>query len=431
MDFAQLGIPLDPDQVGHPEFDPRAMLKLLVYGYSYGIRSSRKLERATHHNLSFIWLLGGLRPDHKTIARFRRDHRGALKEVLRHCAYLCLKLGLIDGNTLFVDGTKVGANASHKNTWTPKRCASALAEIDQRIETILEECDQADQVEEDQPSLVTLRQALQEQQQLRAQVQTTLDELTTQNKTGVNTTDPECGRMRTGPHVEPGYNWQLVVDDKYGLLVHTDVVSASNDVNQLRPQLQHAHDVTGKTCGTACADAGYSNPEEAQTLLDQGVDVIVPVVRHSQFRDHFTYSAETDLYQCPEGHHLKYIGNHIGRDHTRARVYAITNPVLCRECPQFGTCTTSSQGRRLERPFSEAIRERLEQRYQQPDAQAIARRRQCRSEHPFGHLKHNLGMRSFLLRGLAGVRAEAALAATAFNLTRMIKVAGVHALVRP
>ena len=59
------------------------MLKLLVYGYSYGVRSSRRLERETHYNLSFIWLVGGLHPDHKTIAEFRRQHRAALGKVLK------------------------------------------------------------------------------------------------------------------------------------------------------------------------------------------------------------------------------------------------------------------------------------------------------------------------------------------------------------
>jgi transposase len=74
VDLADLGIEIDEHQVGNSEYDPRAMLKLLVYGYSYGIKESRKLERATHHNLSFIWLMGGLKPDHKTIAEFRRQH---------------------------------------------------------------------------------------------------------------------------------------------------------------------------------------------------------------------------------------------------------------------------------------------------------------------------------------------------------------------
>ena len=63
LDFEDLGLTEDEERVGNPEYDPRAMLKLLLYGYSYGVRSSRKLEREAHYNLSFIWLMGGLRPD--------------------------------------------------------------------------------------------------------------------------------------------------------------------------------------------------------------------------------------------------------------------------------------------------------------------------------------------------------------------------------
>src|SRR5512138_1809499 len=72
LDLAGLGLREEPGKEGCPQYDPRAMLKLLVYGYSYGVRSSRKLERECHYNLAFIWLTGGLKPDHKTIAEFRR-----------------------------------------------------------------------------------------------------------------------------------------------------------------------------------------------------------------------------------------------------------------------------------------------------------------------------------------------------------------------
>ncbi len=75
----ELGLVLDAHKVGCPEYHPTAMLKLLLYGYSYGFRSSRKLERATYHNVSFIWLVGGLKPDHKTIAEFRRRNKAVLK----------------------------------------------------------------------------------------------------------------------------------------------------------------------------------------------------------------------------------------------------------------------------------------------------------------------------------------------------------------
>ncbi len=79
LDLDELGIIEDSDKVGNPCYHPRAMVKLLVYGYSYGIRSSRKLERAVNHNLSFVWLMGDLKPDHKTIAEFRRNNKNALK----------------------------------------------------------------------------------------------------------------------------------------------------------------------------------------------------------------------------------------------------------------------------------------------------------------------------------------------------------------
>jgi len=153
LDFTELSIALDPHKVGCPQYDPKAMLKLLVYGYSYGVRSSRKLEREAHYNLSFIWLTGGLKPDHKTIAEFRRKNKSALKKVLAQCARLCIELDLIEGNTLFVDGNKITANASINNTWTKERCKKYLSNIDRRIKQILLECDLVDEKEKDGGSL--------------------------------------------------------------------------------------------------------------------------------------------------------------------------------------------------------------------------------------------------------------------------------------
>jgi len=92
LDMEKLGIQNDPRKVGNAEYEPKAMLKLFVYGYSYGWKSSRKLERALHHNVSFIWLMGGLTPDHKTIAEFRRKNKKALRELIRQCARMCIKL---------------------------------------------------------------------------------------------------------------------------------------------------------------------------------------------------------------------------------------------------------------------------------------------------------------------------------------------------
>lgn len=130
LDLKELGIDLDDRRIGNSRYHPRAMLELLLYGYSYGVKSSRKLEREVHNNLSFIWLMKQLKPDHKTIAEFRRKNKVALKKALTRCAKLCLKLELIDGNVLFVDGTKLRANAGKSNHHSEKWQQSKLEQLD-------------------------------------------------------------------------------------------------------------------------------------------------------------------------------------------------------------------------------------------------------------------------------------------------------------
>jgi hypothetical protein len=144
-------------------------------------------------------------------------------------------------------------------------------------------------------------------------------------------------------------------------------------------------------------------------------------------KEHFTYDRARDCYQCPEGRELTYVGDH---KQNKSRIYSVSSGSICRSCPQFGKCTTAIHGRRVERMFLEEVREKIEERYRQPDAQAIYYRRKLRVEHPFGHMKQNLGIRSFLLRGLAGVRTEASIAGTCFNLTRIMTLLGVEGFLK-
>jgi len=106
LNLNELGIIVNGEKAGAKEYHPKVLLKILIYGYSYEVRSSRKLERACHHNLSFIWLSGDLKPDYRTISRFFRKNKKAIKKVLSQTAKLCMKLGLIEGNSLFVNGSK-------------------------------------------------------------------------------------------------------------------------------------------------------------------------------------------------------------------------------------------------------------------------------------------------------------------------------------
>ena len=433
MDLEALDLVWNPHKVGCPQYDPRVMLKILVYGYSYGIRSSRKLERALHHNVSFMWLAGGLKPDFKTIARFRRDHRQALRKVLKQCARLCIELDLIAGNTLFVDGSKFRGNVSLKNLWALERCERHLARIDERIEAILSECDATDEQEADSGSLVQLQDELKKEEKLKAKVEKVLEKLQSEQIDRFNTTDPESARIhgRQGSHA--GYNAQIVVDDQHGLILHSDVVNDNNDLGQFADQIEKANQTLDNPCQVACGDAGFANANELEKIDAQGIDVIVPSSKQAQGKapgpfdkSQFHYEEQQDAYICPEGVILPF--RRLNGPKRQREYYPGRN--VCNNCPHFGTCTSSiTTGRKIIRYENEAFREKLAARYEEPASQAVYQRRKEKVELPFGHIKRNLGVDSFLLRGLAGVRAEMSLLSSCFNMVRLIGLFGVSGLV--
>jgi transposase len=433
LDFSALGIEIDPQQVGNSEYDPKAMLKLLVYGYSYGIKGSRKLERETHHNLSFIWLMGGLKPDHKTIAEFRRRNKGALKKVLKQCARLCIKLDLIAGNVLFADGAKIRANASRSQTHDQAYYEQLLSEIDGRIEQLLEESEGIDQREEGLGSCVAMEKELAKAERLKSKVKEVLEVFKETDREQINLTDPDCALMRSVQGSHASYNVQSVVDDKHGLIVHAEPVSETSDVNQFARQIEQANEVLEKPCQVGCADAGYADTEELQKIDGQGIKVIVPSQRqalHEEERpfskSHFIYDKERDCYWCPKDQRLSYVGTDTG---SRKRHYQITDPELCHRCVHYGECTSAKRGRKIIRLPHEDIKEKLEAQYQKPASQEIYATRKARVEHPFGHIKRNLKTDAFLMRRRDGAGAETSLLATCFNLVRMITILGVSGLI--
>ena len=312
FDLAKLKFELDPYKAGNPEYHPRAMLKLLVYGYSYGQRSSRKLERAVHYDIPFIWLMGGLSPDYHTIARFRAN-KEAIKNVLKQCAQMCVKLDLIEGNILFVDGSKFRADAGINQTWTVERCEKVLKKVDARIDGILAECERIGKAEQGSPSQVKLKEELKDKEALKARVEAVHKEIKDHGRRSLNTTDPECVKVKGRQGTHAGYNAQIVADEKHGLIVNSDAVNESNDLNQFANQIEQAQENLGKKCEISCGDAGYANTDKLKESDDQGQKVIVPSQKQAHDRPvkefekpRFQYDADKDCYACPQGNALPY-----------------------------------------------------------------------------------------------------------------------------
>ncbi len=194
----------------------------------------------------------------------------------------------IQGNILFVDSTKIWANAGksqqHQKKWYQKQ----LKKVDRRIEQILAESERIDQRGAKQDSLVKTPGELKGQQRLRARIESALaefDHASERSKDGklreINRVDPRSAQMKSSQGVHPCYAVQSVTDDKKGLIVHVDAVNDANDSAQLSSQIKGAEDNVGHECQIACADSGYSNIEEIEKVESEKRSVLVPSQRQA------------------------------------------------------------------------------------------------------------------------------------------------------
>ncbi|MFH1876393.1 MAG: IS1182 family transposase [Candidatus Omnitrophota bacterium] len=436
LDIDKLGLAIDENQAGANPYWPKAMLKLLIYGYPYGIRSSHKLERACYHNLAFIWLTEGIKPDYRTIAKFRVANADILKNVLRQCAHMCLKLGLIEGNTLFVDGTKIKANASLKNTWSQERLQKYEATITENIKRILAECQAVDSQEANDGSLVKLKEELANQEILKAKVAEIARDFQESGKSKINTTDSDSFVSKSDRGAKMYHNIQTVVDEKHGLIVNADVINQSVDANQLSVQTKQAHDTLDKKPENICADNGYYSVADIEKI-NKDINVIVPsqgqLIKErapekiKPFpKDTFKYDDKHDCYICPENKELPHTDLTIP-DKPNAIIYQARG-YDCKNCKHFGVCTTSANGRKIIRQKNEALLQNLAQVYASDTGQRIYKLRKQKVELPFAHFKHNMNVRQLLLRGIEKVKSEIFLCSIGYNVTRMIGLMGVNGL---
>ncbi|MBI2934972.1 MAG: IS1182 family transposase [Chloroflexi bacterium] len=253
----------------------------------------------------------------------------------------------------------------------------------------------------------------------------------------INLTDEDAKQMKSRQGIVPGYNAQAMVSPlntevtgQAGLLITAaEVVNDQHDHNQLVPMVQAAEEMTERPAGVTLADGGYHSGENLAQCEKLGLKVVMAeaqgrVLEKPYHKDRFRYDPESDSYTCPEGEKLSFAGVKQRTGEEEVRVYR-TLPQICRACPAFGKgkCTKDERhGRMLEvGPHEEALR-RHRLLMGTEESKAVYRLRKELPEPVFGILKEVQGARRFLLRGLANVRCEWWLLATAFNLRTMWKV---------
>jgi transposase len=416
-----------PAATGRPKYDPAVLLMLYIYGYLQRIRSSRRLEAECYRNLEVIWLLRGLRPDHWTIAAFRREHRARFKAVLREFNLVCRKLELFGAELVAIDGAKFKAVNSWQRHYSAEQLRGLVAQVDGRIEDYLEQLDRADSEQAGTPERPGV-EALQEKlRQLldRATVYQHLQEtLSVVEQNEIALTDPDSrGQKKVGV----GYNVQVAVDAKHDLIVVAEVVQDQNDLAQLHPMAAAAKAELQSPTLSAVADAGYHHAGQLEKCEAAQIATYVPAPGGTPGRStdgaqvypksDFTYDPTADVYQCPAGHQLPFAGEGDCRGTVRRYYY---NRTACAQCALKSQCTKAGY-RRLSRLPNEAVVERQAARVAaQPQ---IVRERKTIVEHVFGTLRM-WGHDTFLCRGLEMARAEFTLSGLAYNLRRALNLVG-------
>jgi len=433
LDLADLGFDRAVSAVtGRPGYHPADMLRPYIWGYLNQVRSSRLLERACHRDLEALWLMRRLTPDYRTIAAFRHDNPEAIVAASAAFVHFCRDHGLIGGQLVALDGTKMRAVASPKNIAGAERLARDLAHTEREISYYLERLDTIDdQVEQgfsDKPTHhEAFRGTVVALQRRRERLAKRQIELEKREEKVLVFGEPDAKPMGHGraPKV-PSYNLQSVVDVESGLIVHHDVFNDANDSHLLYPMSTGARRALDTDELHVLTDGGYCNAEEVARCERDAVTVSAPIKRGAMNSEHFrptqfVYDEVTDTICCPAGETLRPSGKHTRNRAIRYRTSA------CKVCAMKSQCTPGAQ-RTIHRLFDQAVLDRMEARiYADPDLMKI---RRCTVEHPFGTIKRMSGGGRFLTRGLRAVKAEAALSILAFNVLHAVNAFGHRKMVR-
>ena len=354
-------------RVGHPAFPPRVLLKIHIYGYSLGLRSSRELDRACRYDDRFRFLAHGLTPDFRTLCRFRRRHARDLEPLFVQSVGLCQAAGLVSLGHVAIDGSKLRANRSKRSL--------GLA-------------------------LTELRQAL-------AEAEAADDDLPPEAA-------EEARFMKTSEGLAPAYNAQVAVDADHQVIVAQQVRTEAVDQGLLGEMAAQVEANCGGPPGQVSADGGYLTEADVERLdASASALYLPPKVAGGAEAGKYEWVPEEQAYRCPAGKLLRPY-----RVRRGCQIYRI---VECAGCAHARQCGVQGQSKEVHVPLPETARGRLAQRMSSAAGRAVYAQRKAIVEPVFGRFKHNWGVRRLLLRGRSGAQAEWTLLCLAHNLGKLVQ----------
>jgi len=319
---------------GAPPYDPKMMLKLLLYAYSTGVTSSREMERRCQVDVAFRWLSANAAPDYRSISRFRRRHIGALDDLFIQVLALCAEAGLVSLGRVALDGTKLRASASRHKAMSHERLGPRIDEIKKQVAAMLAEAEAVDRAEDAEfgedkrgdelpkelatregrlAKMRAAKEAIEAEAREKAAAQAAQkaaenggDEsaieqaaemaaakATPSKNAQRSFTDPESRMMKTTDGFHYAYNAQTVVDEGSQVVLAAEVTNQAADVGALITMIAvtegnlDAADIDASP-GLVLADAGYCSEANLTWITETESNVLVAtgrIKRHERVPD--------------------------------------------------------------------------------------------------------------------------------------------------
>jgi transposase len=417
-------------EVGNLAYDPKEMMKILVYGYFKGYFGGRPLQKNYNNDLGLRYLSNDDFPDFRTINNFRIKFKDEISNVFAQVVMLCKSLGMIGFKNLSIDGQKIKANANVFQNKNLKGIKREKEKIEKLLRKLLDneiEFNSEDDKKKKKKKLEKRKKKLEDATRLLIEAGAEDDD-----ELRYNLSDPEAKIMTDKRGVKnPDYNAQNAVDDKFEVLTAVNVIDNPSDSGQLDPMKEKSENNTGSTHENTLADSGYPDKDTFERMeKDTTTEYYVPdKTMHSSKNDpyskwNFQYHKDQDVYFCPQGVKLSYIRTCKDKDGFEYRLYQAED---CSGCPVSDKCRRKSKNgdKKINNrtisiyPQDEAVK-RMRKKLDSEDGKKIYQRRMSTVEPLHGDMQKNRGFTQFVLRGLEKVNVEYNLLAIAHNVRKII-----------
>ena len=424
LSIKNYGFRTDFVENGRPAYHPADLLKLFIYGYMNKVRSTRDLEKECKRNIEVMWLMKCLKPDHNTIANFRRDNPKAIKKVFRATVQIAKHFDLIGGKLIAGDSTKLRAQNSKKNNYNQAKIDRHLAYIDNKLEEYTRAL-----TENDGDNQKQIEDEINKQQKRKDNYKNLERQLKESGEPQISVSDPESRQIMIRNNItEVAYSVQTTVDAKNNIPIDYKVTN-QNDTKAMGNMVQRAKSILRTNEFTALYDKGFHTGSELKTAQDLGVETIVAIPgvpstsqapNHDYNYEHFIYNESADTYTCPEGQTLRTNGSWY-KELTSAKniiLFKQYKTPACKTCRVRAECTRSKTARLIHR--SEFAQYYEENRRNINEKEQLYKRRQAIVEHAYGTIKRQWGFSYILTKtGMDRASSDVGFMFIAYNLKRI------------